>query len=130
MHTNIASFIIVASVLYISSTYGDISVVLKLYALSYVLIIMPISTVSIYAKYSFSIFDNLRQVIPYLIGSLIAGFISNYSLGVLAPAMGNIPKLILSMSLYCLIYVGWLVWLDKGRPGPRFYHDYLPKILK
>lgn len=128
MFTNIISFSIVALAILTSSFSGSIFYVLVTYALTYVLLVMPISVRFIYKNYNFSFLDSFKAYSPYLCGALLSVIVGYLAVLKINDLLNEVMRLALSSLIFGSSYLAFLILLDRSKFGPRFFHDYLLKL--
>lgn len=128
MFTNIISFALVALAILLSSFSGSIFNVLITYALTYVLLVMPVSTLFIYKNYNFNVLDIFKAYVPYLGGALLSAIVGYLTVLGTSHLLNEAVRLALSFLIFGTLYLVFLVLLDRSKFGPRFFHDYLVKL--
>ncbi|MDA8819482.1 oligosaccharide flippase family protein [Schleiferiaceae bacterium] len=128
MFTNIISFAFVALAILLSSFSGNIFNVLVTYSLTYVLLVMPVSTLFIYKNYNFNFLDGFKAYSPYLGGSLLSAIVGYLAVLETSYLFNELVQLALSSLIFGSLYFAFLVLLDRSKFGPRFFHDYLVKL--
>lgn len=128
MFTNIISFALVALTIFLSSLSGSIFYVLVTYALTYVLLVMPVSLLFIYKSYNFNFLDSFKVYSPYLGGALLSVIVGYLAVHEINDLLNEGIRLALSSLIFGGTYLAFLVVLDRSIFGPRFFHDYLEKL--
>lgn len=128
MFTNIISFTLVALAILLSSYTGAIFNVLITYALTYVLLVLPVSILCIYKNYNFKLWDSFKACSPYLGGALVSVIVDYLAVLEISNLVNEGVRLTLSSLIFGSSYLAFLVLLDRSKFGPRFIHDYLVKL--
>lgn len=129
MFTNIISFTLVALAILLASSFSEsIFIVMLTYALTYVLLVMPISTLFIYKNYNFKFMDSFKAFNPYLLGVMLSVIVPYILVLETRHMLNDGVRLVLSFLIFGGSYLVFLVLLDRSKFGPRFFHYYLIKL--
>ena len=129
MYTNILSFALVTISIFLASYCSEsIFIVMLTYALTYVLLVMPISILFIYKKYNFKFIDSFRAYFPYIVGVMLTVIAPYLVATETSDVLIDGVRLVISLFIFGGSYLAFLVLLDCSKFGPRFYHEYLIKL--